>query len=219
VSNGPDLSAFLRPGPDGRFRLDLAVDGIASADAIGEIEGALRAVRGLLEARLNFTTRRLSTEWAGADGDLSSAVDILERLGFRVAPFLSDRAESEQDLQTKWLLRCLVVAGFSAVNVMLLSISVWSGNVTDMTPETRDLFHWLSALIALPAAGFAGQPFFLSAFRAVRSGAMNMDVPISIGITLALGMSVYETAHHAEHAYFDSALMLIFFLLSGRVLE
>ena len=219
MSKDPDLSAFLKPGPDGRVRLDLAVEGIGSADAIGEIEGALRAVRGLVDARLNFTTRRLSTEWAGADGDLSSAIDILERLGFRVAPFLSDRAESEQDLQTKWLLRCLVVAGFSAVNVMLLSISVWSGNVTDMTSETRDLFHWLSALIALPAAGFAGQPFFLSAVRAVRSGAMNMDVPISIGITLALGMSVYETAHHAEHAYFDSALMLIFFLLSGRVLE
>ncbi len=52
------------------------------------------------------------------------------------------------------------------MNVMLLSVSVWSGNVSDMTQETRDLFHWLSALVALPAAAYAGQPFFQSALRA-----------------------------------------------------
>ncbi len=46
-----------------------------------------------------------------------------------------------------------------------------------------------------------------------------MNVPISLGVTLALGMSVVETANHAEHAYFDSALMLLFFLLVGRTLE
>jgi P-type Cu2+ transporter len=96
---------------------------------------------------------------------------------------------------------------------------VWSGNVSDMTQETRDFFHWLSALIALPAAAYAGQPFFRSAWRALRTRALNMDVPISLGVLLALGMSLYETAMHATHAYFDSAVMLLFFLLCGRYLE
>ena len=214
-----DYSAFLRRGNDGRPRLELAVEGIASADAIATIENSLRSTPGLVSARLNFTTRRLSTEWTTPECDPSLAIDTLERLGYRVAPFHSDETESDEDRRTKWLLRCLAVSGFAAINVMLLSISVWAGNVTDLTPETRDLFHWLSALIALPAAGFAGQPFFYSAASSLRSGRMNMDVPISIGISLALGMSVYETAHHAAHAYFDSALMLLFFLLSGRVLD
>jgi Cu2+-exporting ATPase len=102
---------------------------------------------------------------------------------------------------------------------MMLSVPVWSGNVTDMIPEQRDFFHWLSALIALPAAAYAGQPFFRSAFAALRARSVNMDVPISIGVVLALAMSVVETIHHAEHAYFDAAIMLLTFLLVGRYLD
>ena len=214
-----DYTAFLKPSGEGRVNLDLAIEGISSADAIAEIERALSIIPGLTHARLNFTTRRLSTEWIKSSFNPSPAILTLENLGYRVAPFTSDDQESEEDRYTRWLLRCLVVSGFAGINVMLLSVSIWAGNVTDITPETRDLFHWLSALIALPAAAFSGQPFFYKALRALRQGDMTMDVPISIGITLALGMSVYETAHHAEHAYFDSALMLIFFLLSGRVLD
>src|SRR5947209_2056262 len=67
-----------------------------------------------------------------------------------------------------------------------------------------------------PAAAFAGQPFFRSALRALRGGGVNMDVPISLGILLALTMSVVETVNHAAHAYFDSAITLMFFLLIGR---
>jgi Cu2+-exporting ATPase len=88
-----------------------------------------------------------------------------------------------------------------------------------MIPEQRDFFHWLSALIALPAAAYSAQPFFISAFRALRARSTNMDVPISIGVVLALSMSVVETFHHAEHAYFDAALMLITFLVAGRYLD
>ena len=46
-----------------------------------------------------------------------------------------------------------------------------------------------------------------------------MDVPISIGVILALGMSLVETINHAEHAYFDAAIMLLTFLLVGRYLD
>ena len=105
------------------------------------------------------------------------------------------------------------------MNVMLLSVSVWSGNVTDITTETRDFFHWASALIALPAAAYAGRPFFGSAWRALRSRTLNMDVPISLGVILALAMSLVETANDANNAYFDFALMLLFFLLVGRTLD
>lgn len=212
-----DYSIFVARAEDGLAQMSLAIDGIDCAACIAEIEHGVMDLPGVVRARLNYSTHRLTVAWgegASADG----VVDRLEQLGYRAHPFAA-RAEESEARHARWLLRCLGVAGFAAMNIMLLSVSVWSGNVTDITPETRDFFHWVSALIALPAAAYAGQPFFQSAFRAIRNGKLNMDVPITIGVTLALGMSVLETALSREHAYFDSAVMLLFFLLAGRYFD
>jgi Cu2+-exporting ATPase len=116
-------------------------------------------------------------------------------------------------------LRRLGVAGFAAANVMLLSVSVWAGLASDMDRSAAALFHWLSALIALPAIIYAGQPFFRSGLAALRAGRLNMDVPISLGIVLASGMSLFQTIRGGDQVYFDAAVMLTFFLLIGRYLD
>ncbi|MEW6257625.1 MAG: heavy metal translocating P-type ATPase [Pseudomonadota bacterium] len=212
-----DYSVFVDRDPSGHDQMNLVVEGISDDSAIADIERGLSALPGVVRARLNFTNHRLSVAWGeGASADVVMA--RLSELGYRAHPFAPPAADEEAQ-RAKWLLRCLGVAGFAAMNVMLLSISVWAGNVSDITPETRDLFHWISALIALPAAAYAGQPFFRSAIAGLKAGALNMDVPISLGVLLALGMSVVETALSQEHAYFDSALMLLFFLLAGRYLD
>jgi Cu2+-exporting ATPase len=211
-----DLSMFVQRR-EGTAHLDLAVEGVACANCIGRIEGSLQRLPGVVAARLNFTNRRLAVEWRE---DMLAAADViaaLEDIGYRAHPFQPERAETQEAQHMRWLVKCLAVAGFAAMNIMLLSVSVWSGS--DMGQETRDFFHWLSALIALPAAAYAGQPFFRSAWAAIRARALNMDVPISLGVITALGMSVVETASHAQHAYFDSATMLLFFLLCGRALD
>ena len=166
-----------------------------------------------------MTDRRVALEWKQGALDPAGFIDQLAELGYKAYPFETVRAEAVEADNSRFLLRCLGVAAFATMNVMMLSIPVWSGNAGDMIPEQRDFFHWLSALIALPAAAYAGQPFFRSAFRALRTRNVNMDVPISIGVTLALAMSVVETWRHAEQAYFDAAIMLLTFLLVGRYLD
>jgi Cu2+-exporting ATPase len=213
-----DLSMFVRrEGP--LAHMTIAVEGVGCAGCIRKIESGLKKVPGIVEARVNFTNRRLAVRWRDGAIDAGGVLDALQRIGYRGHPFETASAEAAEAVHAKWLLRCLAVAGFAAMNIMLLSVSVWSGNVSDITQETRDFFHWLSALIALPAAAYAGQPFFQSAWRALRVRQVNMDVPISLGVILALGLSVFETVNHAQHAYFDSAIMLLFFLLCGRYLE
>lgn len=214
-----DFSHYVRTLGSGLSHIDLAVEGVNCAGCMSKIERGLAALPDVTLARVNLTDRRVALEWKEGAVDPARFIDRLAELGYKAYPFEPVRAETLETEQASFLLRCLGVAAFAAMNVMMLSVPVWSGNVSDMIPEQRDFFHWLSALIALPAAAYSGQPFFRSAVRALRARSTNMDVPISIGIVLALAMSVAETIHHAEHAYFDAALMLITFLVAGRYLD
>jgi len=185
MSETLDLSTFVQHH-DGTAHLDLAVEGVGCAACISKIERGLKRLPGVVEARLNFTNRRLAVEWREDEIAAAELIAELQHIGYRAHPFQPERAETQEAQHMRWLVKCLAVAGFAAMNIMLLSVSVWSGS--DMPQETRDFFHWLSALIALPAAAYAGQPFFRSAWRAIKARALNMDVPISLGVITALGM-------------------------------
>ncbi|NWL75173.1 heavy metal translocating P-type ATPase, partial [Bradyrhizobium elkanii] len=214
-----DFSHYLKSAGTGLIHLDLAVEGINCAGCMAKIERNLSAIPDVTSARVNLTDSRLALEWKAGALEPALFVSRLAELGYKAYPFERDDAETLEARRAQGLLRRLGVAAFAAMNVMMLSVPVWSGNVSDMLPEQRDFFHWLSALIVLPAAAYSAQPFFSSALSALRARGVNMDVPISIGIILALATSVIETVNHAEHAYFDAAIMLIAFLLAGRYLD
>lgn len=219
LSGDRDWSAFATPGDEGRLHMDLAVEGITCAACMSTIERGLKGLDGVSHARVNLTTRRLAVDWEPRTVDAGAIVRRLERLGYRAHPFDPGRLTAEEDAESKELLRCMGAAGFGAMNIMLLSVSVWAGNVTDIDAPTRDLFHWVSALIAIPVVAYSGRPFFRSAIRALAAFRTNMDVPITIGVVLTLGLSIFETMRSAEHAFFDSVVMLLFFLLVGRFLD
>ena len=219
MAASPDYSHFIKTDVEGRSRLDLAIDGITCAACLDDIETAMKRLPGVMLARLNLTSHRLALTFDSARIDAGRLTGALEAIGYRAYPYEQRKFEADEAARFTLLLKCFGVAAFAAMNIMLLSISIWSSDGATMPQETRDFFHMLSALIALPAAAYAGQPFYTSAWTALRQGRLNMDVPITIGVFLALALSVYETRHHALHAYFDSAAMLLAFLLAGRALD
>ncbi|HTP84564.1 MAG TPA: heavy metal translocating P-type ATPase [Alphaproteobacteria bacterium] len=214
-----DYAAYATADAAGHSVLHLMVEGITCAACVWLIETVLAREPGIIEARVNVATRRLVVRWAGPAADAHRHVERLAALGFRLIPFDPQRLVMAEQGAERELLKSMAVAGFAAGNVMLLSVSVWAGENGEMGPATRDLLHWVSALIALPAIAYAGRPFFRSALTAVKAGRTNMDVPISIGVLLAAGMSLFETFASGVTTYFDSAVTLLFFLLAGRYLD
>jgi Cu2+-exporting ATPase len=206
-----ELKLASQPIDGGAYRTVLSVPDMHCAGCMRRVEGTLSALEGVTTARVNLTTKRVAVTWKGES--VPPLQTALADAGYPA--HILDAGTGSDDVQLRRLILATAVAGFAAANIMLLSVSIWSG----ADAATRELFHWISALIALPALAYSGRPFFLSAWNALRRRTTNMDVPISVGVALAFGLSLYETVTGGEHAFFDASVTLLFFLLIGRTLD
>lgn len=207
--NAPAPAASISVLPETSF----SVPGMRCAGCISKLESSLPMENGIAAARVNFTAKRVSISHL-PEVTIPEIQRAIAKLGFESQP-IGENMVAPTGEDSRELLKAMAVSGFAMMNIMLLSVSVWSG----AEGGTRDLFHWISALIALPTIAYSGRPFFRSAWAALRHGRTNMDVPISIGVTLATALSLFETFTGGAHAYFDGAVMLLFFLLTGRWLD
>jgi Cu2+-exporting ATPase len=217
LPSGEELRLSSRSVGPGLWQVDLSVPAVHCGTCITTVEHALKALPQVERARVNLSTKRVSVVWHemvdGVETDPVSLPRAIAATGYESHLFTA--AEEASDSLRNQLIRAVAVSGFAATNIMLLSVSVWSG----ADASTRDLFHWISAMIAAPALIYAGRFFYQSAWNALKHGRTNMDVPIAIGITLSYAASLWETIHHGEHAYFDATASLLFFLLIGRTLD
>lgn len=210
---------FTTTEADGTHSVNLLVDGMHCPSCVAIIENVLKKQESVQTARLNLSTRRLRVTWRGPVDLGDHWVSLINSMGYRAVPFDPATSETSEKKEERFLLLCLAVAGFSSGNLMLFSIPLWSSDMVEMGAATRTFFHWIQAAIAIPAIAYCGIPFYASAWKALRVFKTNMDVPISVAVILATLMSVFETATFGSHSYFDSAVMLLFFLLIGRYLE
>ncbi len=196
--------------------IQLSVPDMHCGGCMSKVEKALNLLNDVSSARANLSTRRVTITWKNDTLTPENLIEHLAGNGYSAQTIDDmDDLEDEQEKAGHALLRALAVSGFAAANVMLLSVSVWAG----ANDVTRDLFHWISALIALPTIVYSGRVFFRSAWTALSHWRVNMDVPISLAVILAGSMSLFETMAGREQVYFDAAVTLLFFLLVGRYLD
>jgi Cu2+-exporting ATPase len=211
--------SFISTEADGSHSVNLLVDGMHCPSCVAIIENALKKQDAVIAARLNLSTKRLRVTWNGGIELGDGWMNLINSMGYKAVPFDPETAETDQKKEEKFLLRCLGVAGFASGNLMLFSVPLWSSDTVEMGEATRTMFHWIQAAIAMPAIVYCGLPFYRSAWRALKEYRTNMDVPISVAVILATLMSIFETITFGRHSYFDSAVMLLFFLLIGRYLD
>ncbi|TZG37016.1 cation-translocating P-type ATPase [Agrobacterium sp. B1(2019)] len=218
--NPPSSEELLLASRDlgqGLRQTDLSVPDVYCGACITTIEAVLNRLPQVEQARVNLSSKRVAVVWKEeVDGVRTDPADLARAIlsaGYRTHLFASGQDAS--DALRSQLIRAVALCGFASANIMLLSVSVWSGADT----ATRDMFHWISAMIAAPALIYGGRFFYQSAWNALKHGRTNMDVPIALAITLSYAVSLWETIHHGEHAWFDATVSLLFFLLIGRTLD
>ena len=163
-------AAYIRPLEGGVASVNFVVDGVHCGGCVRRVERAVQGLGGVERGRLNLSTKRLNVVFDPRRVDAGDIAAAVISTGYGARPFDPAALQSQQARDERELMIAMGVAGFAAANVMLLSVSVWAGHSGGMEAATRDMFHWISALIALPAIAFSGRPFFRSAARALRAG-------------------------------------------------
>ena len=198
--------------------INLLVEGIHCAACVWLIENSLKALPGVAEARVNLTGRRLRLKWDNSRLKLSQALRRLGEIGYAAVPFDPEVAEGSLQRANRRLLYRLAVAAFGMMNLMWISIALYSG--ADQG-EFRGLFHWIGFAIATPVLTYSGWPFYRGAWLGVRARSLTMDLPIAIGVSITYGYSLYVTISGSRigEVYWDTVVNFLFVILVGRFLE
>jgi Cu2+-exporting ATPase len=198
--------------------IHLLVEGIHCAACVWLIERGLQRVSGVQSANVNLAAKRLHLRWDNRRNKLSEVIRALARIGYSAVPYDPESAEGVIKKANRAMLYRLFFAGFAMMNMLWVSIALYSGANRD---EFRDFFHWIGLALATPTLLYAGYPFFRGALGGLRGGHLTMDMPIAIGLSVTYAYSLYitVTANRIGEVYFDTVTNLIFVILIGRYLE
>lgn len=220
VFDDPDYQQeYVRQTQDGGLVAELLVEGIHCPACVWLIERMVGKIDGVTHCEVNYTKRSMSVAWRPGKVLLSRIIATIGKIGYRAQPFEYDRLRESSKNHRQDILFRLAFAGFVMVNVMTAAVCLYAGDFLGIEQKWRAVFEWYSLILTSTTVLYSARLFFLSAFRALRAAALNMDVPISLGITVSFAYSAVSVVQGGGHVYFDSISMFIFLILMGRYLE
>ncbi len=198
----------------------LILEGITCAACIWLNERHVKALPGVVEFQVNYSTHRARVRWDDSQIHLSDILKAISAIGYIAHPFDTSRQEEIYKKERRSALTKLAVAGLGAMQVMMLAVALYAMDYEiDSDPGMRSFLRWISLLLATPVVFYAAKSFFVTAWKDIRRRQLGMDVPVALAIGAAYSASVWSTIFDGPDIYFDSVCMFAFFLLSSRFLE
>ena len=197
----------------------LILEGITCAACVWLNERHIARLPGVLSVQVNYATHRARVRWDNTRIKLSEILVAVSHIGYRAHPYNPDHAQRLLEAERRDRLRRLGVAAAFGMQVMVLAVALYVGAVHGISLRYKSFFRWISLLLTLPVLLYSAQVFFRSAWRDLMHGRAGMDVPVSLGIAIAFGGSVWATVTGRGEVYYDSVVMFVFFLLAGRYFE
>ncbi|MDH5766967.1 MAG: heavy metal translocating P-type ATPase, partial [Gammaproteobacteria bacterium] len=198
--------------------IHLLVEGIHCAACVWLIERSLAHLPGIVSVKTNLANRRLHIRWHNDQVKLSEIIQRLSQIGYAAVPFDPESAEGIINKQNRALLLRMAFAGFAMMNLLWVSIALYTGADKG---EFREMFHWIGFALATPTLLYSGWPFLKGAWTGIKQKHLGMDLPIAIGACTTYSYSVYImlSQNQIGEVYFDTVVNFIFVILVGRFLE
>jgi Cu2+-exporting ATPase len=211
--------SFVQVDPDNLKSASLILEGITCAACVWLNERHVRALPGVVEFQVNYSTHRARVRWDDSRLHLSDILRAVSEIGYVAHPFDPGRQEEVFKREKSAALRRLAVAGLGAMQVMMLAVALYAGDYYGMEAGLQRFMRWVSMLLTIPVILYSANGFFVAAWRDLKRRQLGMDVPVSLAIGGAFSASVYSTLTGGTDVYFDSVCMFAFFLLASRYLE
>ncbi len=220
IYDNPDIQKnFVQQDGEYIREASLILEGITCAACVWLNERHIRSLPGVLLVQVNYSTHRARVRWDNSRIQLSKILQAISAIGYLAHPYDPSRQQELLEAERKRQLRRIGLAGVLGMQVMMISVGLYAGDFYGMEAYYRDFFHWINLILTIPVMVYSAQPFFKSAWRDLSHRQAGMDVPVSLGISLAFFGSVWTTLFGGAHVYFDSVIMFVFFLLLGRYFE
>lgn len=168
---------------------------------------------GVLQSQINFVKKEAEITFDETKISLIELAELLATIGY--PPLIQDEQQKKSKFTDKRLILQIGVSGFCFGNIMLLSFPEYLG-IDESYSNFQTVFNYLNLVLSIPVLLFGAKDYLISAYKALRSKFINIDVPISLGIVAFYFQSVYEIISQTGAGYFDSFAGLIFFLLIGK---
>lgn len=218
ILDRPEISEkFLRFKSDERSRLVFRVDGMHCASCIWLLEHLSKIDKGIIQSEVNFPAREITVDFHPAKTSPSRIAVLLSAMGYTPSVHLSDLTEVKKPKIDPRIVK-IGIAGFCFGNIMMLSFPEYLGADIAAEQSLVQYFAWLSLALSLPAL-YCASGFFVSAWKTIRYGTLNIDAPIALALAVTFGRSVYAIIHGGEAHYLDSMSGIIFFMLLGRYFQ
>ncbi len=198
----------------------LIIEGIVCPACVWLNESYLSKIEGIKAVNVNFTTQRAIISWDNSVLSLSKILDSIVYLGYKAYPYSANQRQQTFEKERRSQLLRLAVAGLLGMQVMMIAIALYFGDWFGIKDEYRQFFYWVSLILTIPVVFYSAFPILMGAVRDLSLFRINMDVPITFGLLIALFSSCYSMiSDHGGHVYFDSAVMFVFFISLGRYYE